>query len=82
MSRSLAGATAARRGRGALRTGHIDAQFGGLKKKVKDKIAGDAQPASTTTATTTTARGDPSGKARRMRGRIPRPSLPRRSTDS
>jgi uncharacterized protein YciI len=43
------------------------AQFGGLKKKMKEKITGDAQPASTTTAssTTTSSGGDPNAKARR-----------------
>jgi hypothetical protein len=42
------------------------AQFGGLKKKVKDKIAGDPQPASTTTASSTSSNGaDPNAKARK-----------------
>jgi hypothetical protein len=43
------------------------AQFGGLKKKMKDKITGDTQPASTAAApaTTTSPGGDPNAKARR-----------------
>jgi hypothetical protein len=40
------------------------AQFGGLKKKVKDKITGDPQPASTSTTSTSTPGGDPNAKAR------------------
>ena len=38
------------------------AQFGGLKKKLKDKISGDSQPAST--ATSSTSGGDANAKAR------------------
>jgi hypothetical protein len=42
------------------------AQFDGLKKKMKDKITGDAQPAAASPATsaTPTAAGDPDAKAR------------------
>jgi hypothetical protein len=40
------------------------AQFGGLKKKVKDKISGDSQPAATATAPTSSPTGDPDAKAR------------------
>ena len=39
------------------------AQFGGLKKKMKDKVTSQAQPAPTSPATTGTA-GDPDAKAR------------------
>jgi hypothetical protein len=40
-----------------------NAQFGGLKKKMKDKVTGEAQPASTPATTTGTA-ADPQAKAR------------------
>lgn len=39
----------------------LSAQFGSLKKKVKDKIAGDRQPATTSASTTS---GDPDAEAR------------------
>ena len=43
------------------------AQFGGLKKKVKEKIAGDPQPASTASspASASSPGGDPNAKARK-----------------
>jgi hypothetical protein len=41
------------------------AQFGGLKKKLKDKVTGDSQPAVATPATPATSNaGDPDAKAR------------------
>jgi hypothetical protein len=40
------------------------AQFGALKKKVKDKINGEPQPAATSTSSTPTPGGDPDAKAR------------------
>ncbi|HMI57830.1 MAG TPA: hypothetical protein VK511_07275 [Gemmatimonadaceae bacterium] len=40
-----------------------NAQFGGLKKKLKDKVLADTQPVSTST-TTTGSTGDPQAKAR------------------
>ena len=50
------------------------AQFGGLKKKVKEKITGDAQPAPTTSASpTSSAGGDPNEKARRDAWQNPAP---------
>ena len=50
----------------------LNAQFGGLKKKMKDKITGDTQPASTST-TTTAASGDPQAKARQDAWQHPAP---------
>jgi len=51
------------------------AQFGGLKKKVKEKITGDAQPASTVPAPAATSGsgGDPDAKARRDAWQNPTP---------
>lgn len=40
------------------------AQFGGLKKKLKDKITGDSQPTSTSSSASATSGGDPNAKAR------------------
>jgi hypothetical protein len=40
------------------------AQFGSLKKKVKEKINGDAQPAAASTPSASTTTGDPDAKAR------------------
>lgn len=49
-----------------------NAQFGGLKKKMKDKITGDTQPASTSTTTSVPA-GDPQAKARQDAWQHPAP---------
>jgi hypothetical protein len=40
------------------------AQFGSIKKKMKDKIAGDPQPATTAASSASTTSGDPDAKAR------------------